>query len=69
MDYVSLVSVLVKGIQEQQDVLKRQQETLNHQQNVLHHKDYAIAALNARLTELEQMMERLAEPQMAKLRN
>jgi hypothetical protein len=66
MDYVSLVPVPVKAIQEQQDILKRQQETLNHQQTALHHKDNEIAALSARLTALEQMMEWLAEPHMAK---
>jgi hypothetical protein len=68
MDYVSLVPVLAKVIQEQQDVLKRQQETLNHQQTALHHKDNEIAALSVRLTALEQMTEWLAEPHMAKLK-
>ena len=48
LDYVSLVPVLVKAIQEQQDALNR--------------KDAEIASLNARLTALEKIMEQIATP-------
>ena len=59
LDYVSLVPVLVKAIQEQQSELKEQRDALKQ-------KDAEIAALNARLTALEQTMEQLSAPQMAK---
>jgi hypothetical protein len=53
IDWVSLVPVLVNAIQKQQDALSR--------------KDADIDALNARLTALIQLMERLTGPQVAKL--
>ena len=60
MDYVSLVPVLIKAIQEQHGTLK-------HQQDALKLKDEAIASLNARLTALEKAMERLSNLPGARL--
>jgi len=61
VDYVSLVPVLVKAIQEQQDALKQKDAEIStlKAQN---------ARLDARLTALEQTMERLSAPQIAKLK-
>jgi hypothetical protein len=59
LNYIGLVPVLIKAIQEQQATVQVLQATIRGQQVAIERKDAEIASLNARLSTLEQMMERL----------
>jgi hypothetical protein len=66
LNYMGLVPVLIKAIQEQQATVQALQATIREQQAALERKDAEIAAvksqngaLDARLTALEQIIERL----------